>query len=81
MPPPFGEPPMAPPPPTTPGMGPRLVLLSLFDGAGTTRVAVDMVLNAIGEPEALAAAWFCEKDAVLAAAEERSWQTRAQQGR
>eukprot|EP00969_Alexandrium_andersonii_P126746 5601285-Alexandrium_andersonii.AAC.1 len=72
---------MIPPPPATPGTGPRLVLLSLFDGAGTARVAVDMVLHTTGEPEALAAAWFCEKGAVLAAAVERSWQTRAQQGR
>eukprot|EP00969_Alexandrium_andersonii_P246127 10876148-Alexandrium_andersonii.AAC.1 len=37
-------------------------------------------MQAAREPEALAAAWFCEKDAVLAATVERAWQTRAQQG-
>eukprot|EP00969_Alexandrium_andersonii_P340096 15033904-Alexandrium_andersonii.AAC.1 len=44
------------------------VLLSLFDGVGTARIAVYTVLTAVGRPRALAAAWYCEKQDSLATA-------------
>eukprot|EP00969_Alexandrium_andersonii_P298423 13191500-Alexandrium_andersonii.AAC.1 len=49
----------------------EIVLLSLFDSVGTARVAVDMVLMAVGRPMALVAAWYCEKQENLATAVQR----------
>eukprot|EP00969_Alexandrium_andersonii_P198612 8771481-Alexandrium_andersonii.AAC.1 len=52
--------------------------LSLFDGAGAARVALDLVLHSAQVESALAASWLVEIDPVLSSAMERSWQRKAQ---
>eukprot|EP00969_Alexandrium_andersonii_P228757 10103269-Alexandrium_andersonii.AAC.1 len=56
----------------------EIVLLSLSDGVGAARIAVDMVPTAVGRPRALVAAWYCEKQDSLASAVQREWERRSQ---
>ena len=65
------------PPPGHPGQGRRLSLLSLFDGIGTARRAMDDILRAAGRPRALEATWFAEVRPDLAGPVERRWARRA----
>lgn len=58
--------------------GPQVVLLPVFDGLGTARIALQDALNLIGEGAALAAADFAESDDILAPAfEQKHWSTKA----
>ena len=60
-----------------PGESERQVcLLSLFDGLGTARIAVDEMLRMAGKPRALALAWAAEIDETLGAAVEAHWRRR-----
>ena len=47
--------------------------LSLFDGLGTARLAVQDALVELGHPSALTFAGYAELDAILASAVERYW--------
>eukprot|EP00974_Lingulodinium_polyedra_P107695 10423982-Lingulodinium_polyedra.AAC.1 len=48
-----------------PDQGRRVVLLSLFDGMGTARQAVDDMLRVLRRAEALVGSFFAETDAQL----------------
>eukprot|EP00969_Alexandrium_andersonii_P228887 10108812-Alexandrium_andersonii.AAC.1 len=76
---PVGGPPLSPPGPA-PGAttSTPLVLLSLFDGVGTARLAVERILQVAGCSEALVASWFCEAQRPLAAAVAASRALRSQ---
>jgi site-specific DNA-cytosine methylase len=57
-----------------------VALLSLFDGLGTARLAIQDALAELGHPTALAFAGFAELDAVLASAVEEYWAAGARAG-
>ena len=58
-----------------------LVLLSLFDGIGTARIAVDHALQEEDLQGKFRTSFYVEKDNALAAAVDKYWQERTQQGR
>ena len=53
-------------------------LLSLFDGTGTARVALDQALRALGRPGGPATSWFAEHDDELAGRVEALWTRKAE---
>ena len=57
-----------------------IALISLFDGLGTARLALQDLLEELGQPGALAWAGFAELDPLLATAVARHWQAGASLG-
>jgi hypothetical protein len=57
-----------------------IALVSLFDGLGTARLALQDLLEELGHPGALAWAGFAELDPLLAAAVARHWRAGASLG-
>ena len=57
-----------------------LVLLSLFDGIGTARIAVEHALQEADLQGKLRTSFFVEKDGSLASAVEKYWQEKARRG-
>jgi len=67
------------PPPAT-GSGPAVGLLSLFDGMGTARIGLELMLGRLGALQALVGSWFAENDPRLSHAVSQAWRRRAQNG-
>ena len=64
--------------PTQQGKG-TMVLLSLFDGVGTARVAIEELLGAYKALHRLKASWFVELDTELSGHVQRWWQAHHEQ--